>query len=193
MPTILSHPAVPLAISLGLGSDVIPKRLLLAGALGSIVPDVDILAFRFGIPYEDVLGHRGFTHSFFAAAFVALLGACACRMLRTSFIKAFIFLLVATASHGILDAFTDGGRGIAFFWPWSANRYFAPFRPIRVSPIGISDFFQSGSVHVLLSELLWIWLPCALAYAALTAYRGRLALSEGLKSESLGRNRKPKP
>lgn len=193
MPTILSHPAVPLAISLGLGSDAIPKRLLLVGVLGSIVPDVDILAFRFRILYEDVLGHRGFTHSLFAAAFVAFLGACACRMLRTSFIKAFIFLLIATASHGMLDAFTDGGRGIAFFWPWSANRYFAPFRPIRVSPIGISDFFQRGSVHVLLSELFWVWLPCVLACAALTAYRGRLALNERSKTESVGRNREPKP
>jgi inner membrane protein len=193
MPTILSHPAVPLAIGLGLSSDVLPKRLLLAGVVGSILPDVDILAFPFGIPYEDAFGHRGFSHSFFAAALVALLGVCACGMLRTNFIKAFAFLLVSTASHGVLDAFTNGGLGIAFLWPWSANRYFAPFRPIRVSPIGISDFFQSGGVHVLLSELLWIWLPCALAYAALTAYRGRLALSEGLKSESLGRNRKPKP
>jgi inner membrane protein len=193
MPTILSHPAVPLAIGLGFGSDVLPKRLLLAGVVGSILPDLDILAFYFGIPYDNVFGHRGFSHSFFAAALVALLGACAYRMLRTSFIKAFAFLLVSTASHGILDAFTDGGRGIAFLWPWSVNRYFAPFRPIRVSPIGISPFFSEGGIAVLLSELLWIWLPCALAYAALTAYRGRLALSEGLKSESLGRNRKPKP
>jgi inner membrane protein len=176
MPTILSHPAVPLAISLGLGSDVIPRRLLLTGVLGSILPDVDILAFRFGIPYEHVLGHRGFTHSLFAAAVVALLGACACRMLRTTFTKAFIFLLVATASHGILDAFTNGGLGIAFFWPWSANRYFAPFRPITVSPIGIPDFFQHDSIHVLFSELLWVWLPCLLIYVALAVNRMRLPL-----------------
>ena len=189
MPTILSHPAVPLAIGLGLGTEVIPKRLLLAGVLGSILPDVDILAFQFGIPYEEVLGHRGFTHSLAFATFVALLGACPFRVLRTGFVKAFTFLLVSTASHGILDAFTDGGRGIAFFWPWSANRYFAPFRPITVSPIGISPFFSEGGIAVLLSELLWVWLPCVLACAALTAYRGRLASSERSKTESVGRNR----
>ena len=33
MPTILTHPAVPLAIGLGLGRGIVPARLLLAPAL----------------------------------------------------------------------------------------------------------------------------------------------------------------
>jgi inner membrane protein len=82
MPTILSQPAVPLAVGLGMRSQVIPNRLLLAGCVGSILPDVDVLAFAFGIPYEHPLGHRGFTHSLFFAVLAALLGASMFRVLR---------------------------------------------------------------------------------------------------------------
>jgi inner membrane protein len=181
MPTVFSHPVVPLAIGLGLGTDAIPKRLLVAGVLGSILPDLDVLSFYFGVPYGDEFGHRGFSHSFMFAALLALLGACTSRFLQTSFAKSFLFLFVTTGSHGMLDALTSGGLGIAFFWPWSANRYFAPFRPIKVSPIGLSLFFSHRGIVVLLSELLWIWMPCAFAGLALAAYRRRSARRHGVR------------
>ncbi len=152
MPSIISHPAVPLALALGLGGQVVSERLLLAGVAASVVPDLDVVAFRLGIPYTDALGHRGFTHSLLFAAFVALAAACAFRALRTTFTRAFWFVLVATASHGILDSFTNGGLGVAFFWPWSGERYFAPIRVIEVSPLSIQRFFSEGGGRVLLSE-----------------------------------------
>jgi inner membrane protein len=173
MPTVLSHPAVPLGIRLVFGADRISKRLLLAGALSSVVPDLDVLAFWYGIPHESEFGHRGFSHSLAFATVLALVSASAYGRLRTSFGKAFIFLLVATGSHGVLDAFTDGGIGIALFWPWSESRYFSPFRPIRVAPIGISNFFFHGGMYVLLSELLWVWLPCILIGAVFATSRRR--------------------
>ena len=46
-----------------------------------------------------------------------------------------LFTFLATASHGVLDAFTTGGLGVAFLWPWSPARFFAPVRGIRVSPM----------------------------------------------------------
>src|SRR5579872_845956 len=52
----------------------------------------------------------------------------------------FSYFFVVTASHGVLDAMTDGGLGIAFFAPFDNTRYFFPFRPIKVSPIGFSFF-----------------------------------------------------
>jgi inner membrane protein len=115
------------------------------------------------------------------AALLAVLGACTSRFLQTSFAKSFLFLFVATGSHGMLDAFTSGGLGIAFFWPWSANRYFAPFRPIRVSPIGFSLFFSHRGIAVLLSELLWIWMPCAFSGFTLAAYRRRSVRRPGVR------------
>jgi inner membrane protein len=178
MPTVFSHPVIPLALRVGLGADVIPGRLLLAGALCSVLPDLDVLAFWSGVPHESEFGHRGFSHSFAFATVVALVGGSFYRSLNTNFGRAFIFLLLATASHGVLDAFTDGGAGIAFFWPWLENRYFAPFRPIRVAPIGISVFFSHGSILVMVSELLWLWLPCLLTGAAVAACRRRMAIVE---------------
>ncbi len=61
MATIISHPAVPLAVGIALGRGVIPARLLEFGLLCSILPDLDVLAFKLGIPYEAMLGHRGFS------------------------------------------------------------------------------------------------------------------------------------
>jgi inner membrane protein len=114
MPTIFSHPAVPLTLGFGLGKEIVSRRLLVAGVAASILPDLDVIAFSFGIPYEHEFGHRGFSHSFLFAAFVALVGACAHRSLDSSFGIAFGFLFLATASHGILDAFTNGGLASHF-------------------------------------------------------------------------------
>ena len=100
MPTTFSHPAVPLALGFALGKEILSRRLLLAGVAASILPDLDVVAFSFGIPYEHEFGHRGFSHSFLFAALVALLGACAHRSLHSSFGTAFGFLFLATASHG---------------------------------------------------------------------------------------------
>ena len=68
------------------------------------------------------------------------------------------YFAAVTASHGILDALTDGGLGIAFFSPFDTHRYFFPWRPIQVSPIG-PGFFSARGVRVLASELRWIWIP----------------------------------
>ena len=63
MPTIVTHAAVPLCLGLGLGSRIIPPRLLLAGVAIAMLPDADVLAFKLGVAYGHVFGHRGFTHS----------------------------------------------------------------------------------------------------------------------------------
>jgi inner membrane protein len=44
------------------------KWLLLLAILSSILPDLDVLTFNFGIPYSHPFGHRGFTHSIVFAA-----------------------------------------------------------------------------------------------------------------------------
>jgi inner membrane protein len=173
MPTVLTHPAVPLAVGLGLGRDIISPKLLVAGVVASILPDLDVIAFRLEVPYGSALGHRGFTHSLLFAVLVALLGASLHRFLATKFSSAFFFLLMATASHGMLDAFTTGGFGIAFLWPLSNERYFAPYQLIEVSPIGISRFLSSRGFSVLGSELLWVWAPCIVLGVALARLRWR--------------------
>ncbi len=171
MPTLFTHPAVPLALGLGLGRRTISRRLLLVGVALSILPDVDVVAFLFSIPYSAALGHRGFTHSLMFAAVVALFGAVLLRRYQERFVPALVFLFVAAVSHGVLDAFTNGGLGITFFWPFSLERYFAPVHMIEVSPLSASRLFSPRGVTVLLSEFLWVWLPCIGLYIVLAAYR----------------------
>jgi inner membrane protein len=83
-----------------------------------------------------------------------------------------------TASHGALDALTDGGLGVAFFAPFDAGRYFFPRTPIRVSPIG-ADFFGPRGLEVLASEALWVWLPALALVAAVWAGRKLLKSPAG--------------
>jgi inner membrane protein len=161
MPTIFSHPAVPLGLAPWLRR--VPRSLIAVAAFVSSVPDADVAAFAFGIPYGHPFGHRGFTHSIcFAALFAAFTSFAYLRLTKpgVSFGVAFAVLFVALVSHGILDAMTDGGMGIGFFIPFSSERYFLPFRPIRVSPIGPGGFAEEAAA-VLMSELKWVWAPFA--------------------------------
>jgi inner membrane protein len=169
MPTIFSHPAAALAFR-GVSGEL-PQRALLAGVLLSIVPDVDTVGFRFGIPYGSMLGHRGLTHSLLFAALLGL--AVALAYPRGERVRLFTFFSLCVASHGFFDAMTDGGRGVAFFAPFSAHRYFLPWRPIAVSPIGAARFLRHASLLVLQSELLWVWLPCLAVGAVAVALRRR--------------------
>jgi inner membrane protein len=131
----------------------------LTGAICSILPDVDVIGFGFGIKYGDLLGHRGLTHSIPFALFVSAVLTAFLRF-NTRWVAVFLFLFLCTASHGILDAFTDGGLGVAFFSPFSNTRYFFPITPLRVSPIGLTSFFSGPFISVLVSEIIFIWIPC---------------------------------
>ena len=182
MPTVFSHAAVPLVLGVGLGPRIVPPGLLAAGVLASALPDLDVIAFSWGVPYGSALGHRGFTHSLCAAAAVALAGAALSRSLRAGAGRTVLFLFVAMASHGILDTFTDGGRGVALLWPVSAERFFAPaaFRVLEASPIGPTRFLSARGITVLESELRWIWLPAlALGLILIGARRAWSGLHHG--------------
>ena len=164
MATIISHAVAAAGIAAVFPARSLPPRVWVAGAIFAMLPDADVLSFRFGIAYGDVLGHRGFTHSLL---FAAVLGAIAAFALFPTTRAAvnrtivWLYLFLATASHGALDALTNGGLGVAFLAPLENSRYFFPFAPIEVSPIGISRFFSSRGAEVLLNEMQWIWLPAA--------------------------------
>jgi inner membrane protein len=71
----------------------------------------------------------------------------------------FAFLFLCTASHGVFDALTNGGLGVAFFAPFDNTRYFFPWRPIMVSPLGVRRFFSRWGALVVLTEIIWMWIP----------------------------------
>lgn len=171
MPTILTHAFVPLAIGIGLGTGVVSRRLLLAGAVAAIMPDFDVVAFKLGIAYGDAFGHRGASHSLAFALLLGLLALACARGLRATRLTAFVFVTLSTLSHAVLDMFTNGGLGVAMWWPVASERLFAPWRVIEVSPIGISRFLTERGLAVLQSELVWVWLPAAAVCIVLLLWR----------------------
>ena len=152
----------------------VPWSLWLLAAALAVAPDLDVLGFRLGIPYDSLLGHRGLTHSLpFALAVSGLLTAFFYRSGAgpLTWKQVWLLLFLAMALHGILDAFTNGGRGIAFFAPVSTKRYFFPVRPLEVSPLSITGFFSTRGLVILASEIRWVWLPALVLIGAGTWFR----------------------
>ncbi len=138
-----------------------------------MVPDLDVVGFRFGIHYQDMLGHRGLTHS---VAFAVLVGLVVAWWFARRGVARFGplagFFVLCVLSHSVLDSMTDGGLGVAWLAPFSNERFFLPWRPIEVSPIG-ARFFSGRGLEVLVSELVWIWLPAMAVMLAGWAWRRR--------------------
>ena len=171
MPTILTHTAIPIGLRIALGGAVLSTPLTIAAAMASVVPDLDVVAFSFGIPYGHPLGHRGVSHSLMFAVLLGVIAAIAAPWLRSTRLVAFAVVAVSAASHGLLDAATTGGKGIALLAPFTMKRYFFPWHPIQVSPIGLSSFFSKWGVSVALSELRWVWLPVLCLSLLVAAFR----------------------
>lgn len=169
MPSVFTHAIAALALAPAVPRSARPRRLWALGAACAVLPDADVVAFRFGIPYEHMLGHRGITHSFvFAAVLAALVVAV---FFRTSNRRGALwgYFFAATASHSVLDALTDGGLGVAWAAPFSGRRFFFSWRPVDVSPIGVGQFFSERGLAVIASEAVWIWAPSVVVFAWLAA------------------------
>jgi inner membrane protein len=170
MPTVMSHAVVGLVLAKAFTSRPMPPAFWLLAAGLAMAPDLDVVAFRFGIPYHHPFGHRGFSHSLTLALLVGFaVGGLTANYFQVPWWLLGIFFSAVMASHGILDLFTDGGLGMALFWPFTTTR-FGPWGPIRVSTIGWS-FFSWRGLQALASEIVWIWLPSGVLLAGIMFYR----------------------
>lgn len=126
--------------------------------VAAVIPDADVIAFKFGIPYEHPLGHRGFSHSLLFSLVLALTFTILffrnCK--KREFCQVTLLFFLSGVSHSFLDCMTDGGLGVGWFIPFHNERYFFPFRPIKVSPLSIKSFFSMKGIDILLIEGLWI-------------------------------------
>jgi inner membrane protein len=171
MASAFGHALAAFALSKAFNTPSSKMKFVGIGIICSIIPDADVIGFANNIPYESFWGHRGFTHSL---VFAILLGITLSFLFygkadrRSRFIVGLYFMLCA-ASHGILDAMTSGGLGVGFFLPFTETRYFFPWRPIQVSPIGIDSFLGEWGLRVLRSEFIWIGIP-SLLWMGLVSY-----------------------
>jgi inner membrane protein len=116
------------------GAIVAPTRTLgvslIAGAVCAVLPDVDLMATLFWSGGRDL--HRTITHSIpFGVCLAGVLTLCIRPVIPRGYTtRLAIYLTLATASHGLLDALTTHETGVAFFSPFAAERYVMPWRPI---------------------------------------------------------------
>jgi inner membrane protein len=162
MPTVVSHSLVAIAFSEAFEKSKTLKFWTLS-ILCSIIPDIDVVMFGFGIPYQHMFGHRGFTHSVVFALIIAFFTVCfgyrEIGKYTKKWWKYFCYFLILLLVHDLLDAMTSGGLGIGFFIPFDSTRYYLPFRPIRASPLSLTRLFDSEGKRVIVSEIVWVWIP----------------------------------
>jgi inner membrane protein len=176
VPTVFTHAIAGAAIGLVLEPRSHRRAVTAIAAAAAVLPDADFLGLCLGIDYGDLLGHRGFTHSLLFAGIAGAGAAAAARWARMTggelwHVAACAF--AAMACHGVLDALTNGGLGVAFFAPFDDTRYFFPVTPIEVAPLRASALFTRHGGAVIASEARWVWIPAAAMAGAAALARTR--------------------
>ena len=120
----LTHIALGACVGGLLGGKSLRRKALFWGAAAQSLPDIDFLAGVWCTPAEDLLAHRGFTHSFLFVVLLAPLLALGVSRLhsaeRFSFVRWMIFFFVELLLHLLLDALNVYGTG---WWePFSHHR-----------------------------------------------------------------------
>ena len=147
----------------------------------SMLPDADVVGFALGVNYGDPWGHRGATHSLTFSVAVGLAVGLAAPWFKRPAGRTALIASVVLASHAILDTMTDGGLGCALLWPFDLTRYFAPWRPIPVAPIGLAFFSPYGGT-IALTELVLFSPLLLFALRSRTRETSRLTIADALCS-----------
>jgi len=121
----LTHIAIGACIGEAVLHKQLGKKALLWGILAQSIPDIDFIAAFWLDPSENLLAHRGFTHSFLFAIFISLSMSLAAdhwhRPHEVHFRKFILFFTAQVFIHDILDAMNSYGIGL--FEPFSHKRF----------------------------------------------------------------------
>jgi inner membrane protein len=168
MPSIFAHAVAGAAVGSALAPPRSTRPVWIAAALCAALPDIDALGRPFGsLRYEAILGgHRGFTHSVpFAAVLAALITWGVFRQPRWNGVRPRLWatFFIATVSHGIFDALSTIGNGVAFWAPFSWTHYEFGWQPL--GDIGPGPRGPERLLSILGNELLWVGLPALIVMA----------------------------
>ncbi len=101
------------------------KKAMLWGALAQSAPDIDFIAAAWLSPAENLLAHRGFTHSFLFVAIIAPAMAMAAEKIHRphdiAFKKWLLFFLSQILLHVLLDGLNN--YGVGWLEPFSHTRF----------------------------------------------------------------------
>ena len=152
-----------------------PRAAILAFAALALAPDLDLLMGLFGVRPNIPIAHRGITHSVVFSLAVALAaGALARGSSRRRFLTG-IWIFVALASHGLLDAMCQLGNGPMLLWPLTHTQFEFPWRPIPGVLLGEGHFLPRQVIRTLIVESL-LFSPF-IAYALISFRRGASPVS----------------
>jgi inner membrane protein len=179
MPSLLGHAVAGLAITESFSRAKLPRRTWVLAPLCAVAPDLDWFLSFLNIHKNHIMNHRGVAHSLFGALLLAaaILLVTYRRHQRSG--QLWLCLSLAALSHGIMDACTSGGVGVALFMPFSDSRWVCVWRPIRVAPLPMGREDCYLFLASLLTEAIWIGLP-ALALILWSRLRRKLALVPSL-------------
>lgn len=143
-----------------LGARVVSARLVVVTALVAAAPDLDAIGRPFGRGDLALLGgHRAVTHSvFFAALAAAAIALSQRKQAPSRQLRIGLYAAVVVVSHGLLDALSSYGEGVAFFAPFWAYRFKFAWQP-----------FTS-----ILAEVIALWVPAALVFQLWLKRRTRI-------------------
>lgn len=152
----LTHIAIGACLGEGFVGNRIGKKAMLWGILAHSLPDIDIVA-AFWMPLtNELIAHRGFTHSILFVILISPVLAIIAKRFhkgRISFTSWLLFFLLATGLHIFLDAFNNYGTG-----------WFEPFSHTRIS---------FNTVYVV-DPLFSIWSVIALAVLIFTSFKNKI-------------------
>ncbi|BCA56261.1 hypothetical protein W02_34010 [Nitrospira sp. KM1] len=161
MASPITHAVMAATIAAGMHIPKQAVRYWVLAVFCAEFPDIDVVGFWLNIPYEHWLGHRGITHSIiFAVVFSWGVTHWLVQWTDAEYSRVWLLLFLSTISHTVLDAMTDGGLGVALFAPLNTTRYFFPIHPVRVTPLEPSRAVGPAGMAALLSEVIWVWIPC---------------------------------
>lgn len=134
----LTHIALGACMGEAFAGKTVGKKTMLWGVLAQSIPDIDFIASFWLNTSDNLLAHRGFTHSFLFAALITPIIAFTAYSLHKphniSFIRWILFIGSVIFMHDFLDAFNNYGVG-----------WFEPFSHARISfnTIYVADPFFS--------------------------------------------------
>lgn len=145
----LTHIALGACMGEAFAGHKVGKKAMLWGALAQSIPDIDFIAATWLNTSENLLAHRGFTHSILFGIATALLMAFFAekwhRPHNISFRRWLTFFTAVILTHIFLDAFNNYGVG-----------WFEPFSHYRISfnVVYVADPFFSIMPGIALFMLL---------------------------------------
>ena len=96
------------------------------------------------------------------------------RRLGWPVVRTVVAATFAVASHAMLDAFGEGGRGLPLLWPLSDARFISPIRIFPDAPRGLALLSIPGAINVAIEFA--VFLPMML-YATWPRIMGRRSVA----------------